>query len=240
LGISVRTGVGIPDRRVRLGVALAMLAALAGCATIKEHLPRRSPPEKPRTTVVTPAPKPVARPTPPAEPASEFLVIAPGTYDRDRAVVRQALAKSHAGDALAAADVGYYLDILQGRLRQVVGSQGRVTRRGKGLALDLSSSVRFVPGEAPLGPGSAASLAPLAKLLGDYRSLLVAVRVNADTGTSDGARLARQRAVSLARALAGAGIDRRRIVVFGTTPGRQGGARVEVLLEPIVRPVGGP
>jgi outer membrane protein OmpA-like peptidoglycan-associated protein len=232
----------IPERRgafaaaSRVGAVLGMIVLLAGCTAIKSRLPQRSPPDKPRPVVVTPAkPKPVPKPAPVAEPAHGFQVLASASAERDRARIRAALGKADA-DALAAADVGYYLDVLLGRLRQGVGARGRVVRRGDALVLDLSSPVRFVPGGAQLGPGSDTSLAPLARLLGEYEHLLVAVRVRPDGATAEDASLAQQRAVTLAKALAAAGIERKRIVVFGTAPGRAaGGARVEVLLEPVVR-----
>jgi outer membrane protein OmpA-like peptidoglycan-associated protein len=223
---------------LRAAAALvAVVVVLSGCTAIKSRLPQRKPDVKVTPVVVAPTKPGPAKPPPKAAATTlrGFLVLAPASYERDRGRVRQALGRADA-DALLAGDVGYYLDTLQGRLRQVAGPGGRVGKRARGLALDASTIVRFVPAGPELGPGAADALAPIARLLGEYDRLLLAVRVNPDDGSAAAARLAQERAAAVADVLAKAGIPRKRIVLFGTTAGPPGaGARVEVVLEPIVR-----
>jgi outer membrane protein OmpA-like peptidoglycan-associated protein len=216
---------------------VAAFALLAACAQVKSHLPPRG--EKPRPVATAPA-KPRPPPTTPATPAtttaSGFVVLDPAHLERDRGRVRQALAAADR-DALAAADVGYYLDVLQGRLRQLAGTRAAVARRGQHLSLDLSRAVAFEPGGPRPGPAADAMLAPLGKLLAEYRQVLATVRVGvADAASGNDPRVAQARAVEIAKALADAGVAKPRIVVVGTTGARAGaGPRVEVQLDPVVR-----
>ncbi len=240
---SVPTGASIPDARRpswrlrAVGVAAA-LALLAGCAQIKARLPQRASKSPPPTTS---QPRPVPRPAPrPPEvapaPAPAYTVLDPRSVERDRARVLQALAQGD-GDAMAASDVGYTLDVLQGRLRQVAGSRATVTRRGQRIAVDLSRAIAFAPAKPQPGPGADAVLGPLGKLLADYGQVLVTVRVDpADAAADSDPRLAQARALALAQAFADAGVAKRRIVVVGTTGARKAdGPRIEVQLDPIVR-----
>jgi hypothetical protein len=223
----VPTGACIPDRRrqswhARAAALLGVLALLAGCAQVKSHLPQRGV-AKPRPPATAPAGKP--RPAP--KPAPAFVILDPVHLGRDRARVLRSLA---AADAVPAADVGYLLDVLQGRLRQLTGAQASVSRRGQGLTVDLSRAITFVPGKAQ--PNAGALLAPLGKLLGDYRHVLVTVRVD----PAGDASLGLARAMALAQALADAGVAKKRIVDVGTTGARKAaGPRVEIQLDPILR-----
>jgi outer membrane protein OmpA-like peptidoglycan-associated protein len=228
----VPTGACIPDPgrpswRLRTLAVFGALSLLAGCAEIKSRLPQRgaAKPRPPATTVSKPRPAP--KPAPVVAPAPAFVILDPAHLERDRARVRQSLASA---EALPAADVGYTLDVLQGRLRQLAGGRASVMRRGQRLAVDLSRAVTFAPGKPQ--PAAGALLAPLGKLLGDYRQVLVTVRVD----PAGDARLGLARAMALAQALADAGVAKRRIVVVGTTGARQpAGPRIELLLDPVVR-----
>ena len=233
MSISARTGACIPDprrpsRRLRALAWLAALALLAGCAQIKSRLPQRGAdkPRPPATGVSKPRPAPKPAPVDTPAPAPPFVILDPAHVARDRARVLRSLATD---DALPAADVGYTLDVLQGRLRQLAGTQASVARRGQGLAIDLTRAVTFAPGKAPPAPGT--MLASLGKLLGDYRQMLVTVRVD----PAGDARLGLARANALAQALADAGVAKKRIVVVGTTGARHVGPRIELQLDPAVR-----
>jgi hypothetical protein len=94
-----------------------------------------------------------------------------------------------------------------------------------------------LPAGPPRGRGAGATLAPLGKLLAEYRQVLATVRVGvADAASGNDPRVAQARAVEVARALADAGIAKSRIVVVGTTGVRAGaGPRVELQLDPVVR-----
>jgi outer membrane protein OmpA-like peptidoglycan-associated protein len=211
-------------------VLLAAVALLAGCAQIKSHLPQRGA-ARPPAPATTPArkPRPAPKPAPvvaPA-PAPAFVILDPAHTERDRGRVLRSLATD---DALPAADVGYTLDVLQGRLRQLGGARAGVVRRGQRLVVDLSRAITFVPGKSQ--PEGGALLAPLGKLLGDYRQVLVTVRV----APAGDARLGLARAMALAQALADAGVAKKRIVVAGTTGARPAtGPRIELELDPVVR-----
>ncbi len=204
---------------------------MSACST----MPARTPP--PATP--TPRPPPAVVPvTPVAEPAPAFVVLAPASYEQEKRRIRQTLGKNDR-EALAASEVGYYLDVLQGRLRQVAGRNVVVTRKGERLVLDLSRQVSFEPTGSQLGPGTRESMAALNKVLVEYRNVLVSVRVSpVDAASLSNPRLAEQRALSLARQFADAGVANKRIVVAGVPakPGRASATRVELQLEPIVRP----
>ena len=223
----------------RAVVALLAIVLVAGCAEIKSRLPSRPPARSkpPATAPAKPKPapaKPETKPGPvaPVEVAGAFPVFTAATAEREKARLRAQLAKSGA-DAVAPADVGYYLDILQGRLRQSAGSRATVARRGSRIALDLSRSVRFAPGAQALGPGTREALAPLARLLGDYRQVQVTVRVSpVDAAANNDPALATRRALALAQHLNDAGVAGRRLVVVHAGAGSP---RVELLLDPVVR-----
>jgi len=223
---------GASIRSAPAAAVLASLVLLAGCAQVRSHLPPRpvaTTPAKPRPAPTTPA-------TPVLETASGFVVLDPAHLERDRDRVRKTLAAADR-EALAAADVGYTLDVLQGRLRQLTGGRATVARHGQRLALDLSRAVAFEPAGPRPGPGADAMLAPLGRLLADYRQVLASVRVGAaDAASGNDPRLAQARAVAVAQALADAGVPKSRIVVVGTKGARAGaGPRVEVQLDPVVR-----
>jgi len=156
----------------------------------------------------------------------------PVAEEEGKAQIKRALAKVDA-DALAAPDVGYYLDVLQGRLRQGVNAGIGITREGQNLVLDITPSIGFSADGAQFDDASR-QLARLAAILVEYRMTLVCVRMPA---TDPAMRvLAKQRARALARALTDLGVAARRmVVVVPDTAARDDATRVEIELEPIVR-----
>ncbi|MEO7325351.1 MAG: OmpA family protein [Dokdonella sp.] len=143
--------------------------------------------------------------------------------------------------------VGYYIDVLQGRLKQVASTQvGTVVgRQGNDLILDLSARLDFDAGSAAITPAIREMLAPIAKVLVEYRMMLIAVNASPDD-LGDGEpdiRRVEQRALAIARHLAGAGVAPSRIVVAGssatmlseghTSPETR--THLEIHLEPIIR-----
>jgi outer membrane protein OmpA-like peptidoglycan-associated protein len=141
------------------------------------------------------------------------------------------------GESLAPADVGYYMDVLQGRLKQAMGNIG-IGRQGDRIALDLTGRMTFAPGSTQPSAGNHAILASLSKVLVEYRMTLVSVRVRADDPATHAidARLSEQRAQAIANDLAAAGVGLKRIVIAGV--GEDKRAHVELSLEPIVSPAG--
>lgn len=144
--------------------------------------------------------------------------------------------KPRGSDALAPGEVSYYLDVLQGRLQQSVDPGVIVSRTGSGIALDFSRRVGFAAAGAHPDDADRALLAPLSKVLAEYRMTRVWVRVSADGDASAASALAQQRASAIARVLEESGIAAARIrASAAAVMARDGDAHVEVELEPIVR-----
>lgn len=142
-------------------------------------------------------------------------------------------------DAIAAEDVGYYLDVLQGRLRQA--SSGTLTpqRRGNRIVLDVSHDVAFATGSAEVDAGYAERLAPLAKVLAEYRSTTIGVQVQAEAGDATNQTMAEQRSHAVMKCLIQAGVAATRVSSISASGSPAEGstaAHVELVLEPIVRP----
>jgi outer membrane protein OmpA-like peptidoglycan-associated protein len=177
------------------------------------------------------------------------VVLGSRVFEEGKRRIKAALAKVPAA-ALSPDDVGYYIDVLQGRLKQVAGAQVGVVvgRQGNDVILDLSSRLDFAAGSARVTPAIRATLAPIAKVLAEYRLLLVSVKASPDdAGASASAiRLVEQRGLAIARHLAGAGVAPARIVVAGspaTRPSDSGAplearTHLELHLEPIIRAAG--
>lgn len=142
------------------------------------------------------------------------------------------------GESLAPADVGYYMDVLQGRLKQVAGTSIGIARRGNRIVLDLTNRIAFSPGSTQPSAGDRAIIASLARVLVEYRMTLVSVRVRAADETTHAIdpRLSEQRAQVIANDLAEAGVGSRRIAIAGA--GADNRVHVELTLEAIVSPAG--
>jgi outer membrane protein OmpA-like peptidoglycan-associated protein len=222
--------------RASLSIAalIAMLCGLSACTTLRPRPPTTPPPARPPHSV------PI---TPPATPAPVAPVPEPRSYEQDANDAKQALLKND-HDSLPATDVGYYLDVLHGRLKQLASANIGVARNGKLIVIVLAGVTRFEAGSAELSAAMRDALARLSAVLVEYRQTTVAVRVRGDDAgakTSDPA-LADQRRLAVANALAGAGIVDKRIVLATAparapaTKGKSSPLRVELQLEPIVRP----
>ena len=165
------------------------------------------------------------------------MVLDPHSYEQDKNRIKQALA-NNSHDALEPADIGYYMDVLQGRLRQVAGKNIGIVRQGDRIAIDLSDRVVFESGSAQISAGNHELLASLSRVFVEYRMTLVSVQVRADDGGAHAINpdLSGARALAIAHEIAEAGVAIKRIVIAGAEP--QHRARVELRLEPIVRPAG--
>lgn len=225
----------------------AITLALAACS-------------KPATRPVAPVPATIpSTPSPPARapvvkpkaapivaPTKGPIVLGSRGFGERKNRIKAALAKN-AADALPAEDVGYYIDVLQGRLKQVASTQVGVVvgRQGNDLILDLSARLDFDAGSAVTTPAIREMLSPIAKVLVEYRMMLVVVNASPDD-LADGEpdiRLVEQRALAIARHLADAGVAPSRIVVAGSSATRlsdshtlpQTRTHLEIHLEPIIR-----
>jgi outer membrane protein OmpA-like peptidoglycan-associated protein len=172
----------------------------------------------------------VKRDTPPA-----IQVLKPENEDQKKAQIRQTLAKAER-DAPNSSDLGYYLDVLQGRLNQAIGP-GMTTRGIDNIRTDLTHRLKFAADGAQLAASDRDALLPLANVLAEYKTTLVSVRVGAVDTDAEAMRLASQRAQALARYLSDSGVAAKHIVVVITA--QPGGAdnppKIELVLEPILR-----
>jgi outer membrane protein OmpA-like peptidoglycan-associated protein len=199
---------------------------LAACTTLHPQAPHAKPPSR----IVS--------------SASGIAMLDPGSYEQDRDRIIRTLANDER-DSLAPSEVGYYMDILQGRLKQIPGNDLSVVRQVDRVVVDLTVRAGFEPGNAQLMPAMRELLTPLSKALLEYRKTLLSVRIRPeDAGTqTSNARLAEQRAAAVARCLVDDGVASRHLVVIGTvashTPaakaGPEGPVRIQLQIEPIVR-----
>ena len=232
-----------PRARRRALAAAALLAlALSGCAS----KPKRPPPPVAEPEPVTrPTPPPVQRPTPPAKPPVVTPPPPARNFGQEKARRKLELS-TDAGSSVGAADVGYYLDVLLGRLKQRLGPDTSVVRQGQRLVVQLPASAGFPTGGDALSPALRAKLAPLSQVLLEYRRVLIAVYVRPDASVvgASNPRLAEQRARVVAAYLGGAGIAPRRVLLApaaaprpgAAPPGAAGRSRIEIELEPVLRP----
>lgn len=233
-----------PWRALALVVLGVALLALAGCAS----KPRRpEPPPEPLPAPVRPGPPPV-HPTPPL-PKPPVVVPPPPARNFGQEKARRKLElAAEERSTVGAGEVGYYLDVLLGRLRQRLGADTSVVRQGQRVVVQLPASAGFPVGGPSLTPALRTKMAALSQVLIEYRRVLVAVYVSSDASVigATNPRLAEQRARVLAAYLGGAGIDPRRVLLAppaaprpGAAPsGAAGRGRIEIELEPVLRPRG--
>lgn len=197
----------------------------------------------------TPAPTPTTgartgAPVTPAATAASPTTVSPSEFPAALAARRQELIA--AGDRLAPADVGYYMDVQEARLRQVGGTALRVSRVQESVVLELPGSLTFEVGSASLSSRARVALAGIAKVLVDYRLSVTTVHgFTDDSGDAASNReLSTQRALAVARFLVAEGVDRAHLLAVGhgaarpiadntTEIGREANRRVELHVEPL-------
>jgi outer membrane protein OmpA-like peptidoglycan-associated protein len=241
-----------PPGHVAICMICATALALGACSKPATRPTAPVPAATPSPPPPAPVPPVKPAPAPTVAPAKGPIVLGSRGFEEGKRRIKNALAKDPAA-ALPPDDVGYYIDVLQGRLKQVAGTQvGMVVgRQDNDVILDLSSRLDFDAGSARITPGIREMLAAIVKVLAEYRMLLVTVNASPnDVGdaAADGApdiRLAEQRGLAVARHLAGTGVAASRIVVAGSSPARpsetstlpETRTHLEIHLEPIVRAV---
>jgi outer membrane protein OmpA-like peptidoglycan-associated protein len=234
------------DRELVLSAAIVV--GLCACVSPQTHAPL-APPPAPVEAPVEPAPPPAQLPakstgTITSATAPRVALLDPRNEQQDENRIKLALAKN-SRDSLESADVGYYMDVLQGRLKQIAGKDFGVDRQGDYLVLDMSFQSGFEKGSAQLDSSVRDVLIPLSKVLVEFRMTLVSVQVRAEDSGAQPIKtgLAERRAQALAHALVEAGIAGKRVVIAGlhssgqaeTDSQSEGHLRVEMRLEPIVR-----
>lgn len=150
------------------------------------------------------------------------------------------------GQRLGAGEVGYYMDVQEARLRQLVAEGYGVSRRDSALVVTIPGGRIFDINSARLLPSALATLSTLAKVLVEYRMTLITLNGFTDSTGEPQANqaLSQARALSAARHLVAEGVSARRIVAIGhgaempiadngTPEGRERNRRVELRIEPL-------
>lgn len=193
-------------------------------------------------SAVTTSPPPTPTPTPPRVVRRPALLLK--AEELDSATTARVAALTATGLRVDAAEVGYYLDVQEARLRQIGGDRVLVTREGALLSLRLPAQFAFAVGSADLVSEAAAILADVGKVLADFRASLVVVMGHTDsTGAAAvNQALSEQRAVAVARQLELQGVAQDRLMAIGygsdrpigdnaTAVGRERNRRVELRIE---------
>lgn len=242
-------------RRILRAALLAPILALVGCGLFGKR-PQAPATAEPPAPVEEPAVReevgqaktPAKSETAPAQPPPAIATLTPDSYEKAKALHLRALAGT-AGGGLGAGDVGYYLDVLYARLRQALGGVAiEIERTGRGdIVLRMAGNAVFESNRSQFNAGALELLAAIAKVVDEYRLTLVTVHGHTDDvgEAAFNLRLSEQRALSVARYLADAGVARARLLVVGhgesepvadnaTQAGRDRNRRVELQLEPIM------
>jgi outer membrane protein OmpA-like peptidoglycan-associated protein len=196
-------------------VSCALQSKRSVPAPVEERTTQAPAPAPPTAPTPTPTWKP--KPTPAPKPETKGPETAPAPLE-----------------GIESSKVGYYFDTLQGRLRQLAGTDVVVNRQDDHITLDVTRRVSFGNDSSPTAAGLCAALAPIAKALVEYRMTRVAVDVDAETDDDAGRRTAKSRGESIAQCLADAGVASRRIGSNGIASTAQT-PTVTLRIEPIVR-----
>lgn len=153
---------------------------------------------------------------------------------RDEKAATDPAATKNPVNALQPDEVGYYMDVLTGRLRQVAGAGVGLSRRADRLVLAFAGRFIDDAGRAQADAGTQAQLAPLAQVLAEYRKVRIAVRIgDGANDTIDGRADTAPCAAAIAQGLRQAGVAAARVE---TRPGgAHDCARIELELAPILR-----
>lgn len=238
-------GIGVVPLRAAL-VSLAV-AVVAGCAGWGRQEPAEDIPSAPTEPV--PAPGATVEPPPPRSPPSAPPIAALDAAHAEVVLLEHRHVPGRTLAALAPGEIGYYLDVLVARLRQHFGATGLVLERDvERVRLVLPPSAAYEHGSVRPGPELLGWLQRLHGVLAPFEQTLVSVHGHTD-GSGEAAvnrRLSLERARAAAEVLAGLGISRSRLVVFGhgadrpvaaddTPQGRARNRRVEVWIDPLLR-----
>lgn len=131
------------------------------------------------------------------------------------AETRRDLAKSNRY-SLDPAQAGYYLDVLQGRLVQVLGADTKLSRTSDRIGIDLAHRVQFDARSPWLDTAGCRLLQPLAHALVEFGKTVIVVKVGVGGAGAETEMLAQRRARAVAECLSKSGIAPRRIVIAST------------------------
>lgn len=245
---------GLPSSSVGPGAALlpllVLVLALPACSIFRRPSPRPPapiveesiptqlpepaepnplPPAKPRKPVVKPAPVPAAS-------APQVPVVAAYEADKVRSETKLALARDQR-NSMISADVGYYLDVLSGRLKQGADPGITVVRANEGVRLDFNESLSLTQDEAQSAVDDCRRLMPLTKVLREYEQTLITLRATVQHLDSASRPAVERRIREYASCLTNAGISNKRVLILvaedaATDPAAM---HVQMRIEPVVR-----
>lgn len=168
----------------------------------------------------------------------------------EREIARQMDKLARRNDlAMMPADAGYYMDILEADLRQMLqDSPVEVFPRETSILLRIPGSFVFATGHETLEETARPLLARIAQVAGRYEATLVIVDSHTDPA-GDAAinlELSKRRAITVSRHLVDQGVDLPRIIAFGhgesrplneseSGTGDGSSRRIEIRLLPIIR-----
>ena len=142
-------------------------------------------------------------------------------------------------ESLASAEAGYYLDVLQGRVKPMARAGLSMSRQANRVDIELSGRAGFAAGSGQLSPVMREMLARLAAILAEYRKTVITLRLRGDDAAPPGgrARLAELRGLAVAAYLVDAGLPRKRILLTSAlaTADASAGGRLVLQIEPVVR-----
>ena len=114
-------------------------------------------------------------------------------------------------------EVGYYLDVLGARLRQLRITGGAITRQEQRILIELSDPMMFEAATAVLSSDARRVLGLIRPVLAEYDQTLITVHAHtgATARSTADQRLAEQRATVVALQFTAGGISARRLVAVG-------------------------
>lgn len=195
-----------------MSTAVALAVSLASCA---KQAARPTPPPpteqtQPHQATVPSAPKPKPKPKPAQKPET-----------------KETESAAAAGEGIEPANVGYYVDTLYGRLRQLRDTDLTIDRQDNDITLDVTHGF-------PAAGNGCAMFASVATALVEYRMTRVAVDVVAVTNDDEGRRAAKATTDAIAACLIEAGVASRRITTSAVS-GVSHAPATTLHIEPVVR-----
>lgn len=198
-----------------------LLALLAGCAQLVET-------PQPEVAVV---------------PASPVIT----RNGRDHQARLTQLASS--GHAIPAASVGYFMDVHQARLLEVLPAESGISveRLGDRIRIILPGEQTFDSSAARVAPAMVRWLDRIATIVAEFDCTAITVNGHTDAQGDNNynQKLSQQRALSVADTLAAASLDHRRLAAVGhgenhpiadndSTQGQAKNRRIEIVITPII------
>jgi len=249
------------QRKLRISAIVLLCVHMVGCA----RLPWEPPPERPQEQQPEPGREPEREPElepePPPAPDPSESAAEPAQAGTDTAEAwpdaiatgigaiaqrRRELAASQL--ALDPDAGGYFMDVHEARLLQMLGDRIRMRREGSTFRLLVTGGASFETGSARPLAFLEKELRALAGVLAEFDHSLVIVHAHTDARGDEAfnRKLSERRALRVAKALAEQGVDRARLVAVGhgeadpvadndTASGRARNRRVEIVIEAVTR-----